>query len=198
MDGTANSFAREVYQKQRTPAGAARKSLYVVTPGVPDTEQQAVVDGGHGIQKLMVVNEDVTNAVGNRVGYELLYGNHGDKMLDADDWPARRARFLDHDLWVTRHDPEERYAAGDYPFGNPGDGARLPAWVEKDRPVRKQDLVVWANISLHHLVRTEDLPVMPTLWHSFNLRPFNFFDRNPGVGLPTEPAAVPSTADRRR
>jgi Cu2+-containing amine oxidase len=40
--------------------------------------------------------------------------------------------------------------------------------------------VVWANISLHHLVRTEDLPVMPTLWHSFKLRPFNFFDRNRG------------------
>jgi primary-amine oxidase len=198
VDGTANSFAREGYHKQRTPAGAARKSLYVVTPEVTDTEQRAAFDGGHGVQKLMVVNEDVSNGVGNRVGYELLYGNHGDKMLDPDDWPGRRARFLDHDLWVTRHDAAERYAAGDYPFGNPGDGAGLPAWVEKNRSVRKQDLVVWANLSLHHLVRAEDLPVMPTLWHSFKLRPFNFFDRNPAVDLPSEPAAATPSPDRRR
>ena len=36
---------------------------------------------------------------------------------------------------------------------------------------------------MHHLTRAEDLPVMPTIWHSFKLRPHNFFDRNPAIDL---------------
>lgn len=43
--------------------------------------------------------------------------------------------------------------------------------------------MVWVNMGMHHLTRAEDLPVMPMLWHSFRLRPFNFFDRNPVVDL---------------
>jgi hypothetical protein len=29
----------------------------------------------------------------------------------------------------------------------------------------------------------KDLPVMPLVWHSFKLRPNNFFDRNPAIDL---------------
>jgi primary-amine oxidase len=25
---------------------------------------------------------------------------------------------------------------------------------------------------------------MPEMWHSFKIRPFNFFDRNPGLDVP--------------
>jgi primary-amine oxidase len=45
---------------------------------------------------------------------------------------------------------------------------------------------------MHHLPRAEDLPVMPMVWSGFKLRPFNFFDRNPAVDLPTgEPTPRP-------
>ena len=36
---------------------------------------------------------------------------------------------------------------------------------------------------MNHLTRAEDVPVMPMVWHSFKLRPFNFFDRNPALDL---------------
>jgi len=42
---------------------------------------------------------------------------------------------------------------------------------------------VWVNLGMHHLTRAEDLPVMPTVWHSFRLRPHNFFNRNPAIDL---------------
>ena len=39
---------------------------------------------------------------------------------------------------------------------------------------------------MHHLTRAEDLPVMPMIWHSFKLRPHNFFNRNPAIDLRTD------------
>ena len=76
----------------------------------------------------------------------------------------------------------ERYAGGEYMFQSSGtDG--LAVWAARDRPIRNQDVVVWLNMGMHHLTRAEDLPVMPTIWHSFKLRPHNFFNRNPAIDL---------------
>jgi primary-amine oxidase len=195
VDGSANSFRREIYEKVTLPAASRRRSLYLVRPLIPETEKAAQIDTGHGVQKLLVVNESKTNAVGNAVGYELLYANHGDFLFDRNDSPAKRARFLDHDLWVTQYAPSELYAAGDYVFAS-RETAGLPVWVEKNRGVRRQDIVVWANISMHHYARAEDQPVMPTLWHSFKLRPFNFMARNPALDLRKESAPQTDSTSR--
>ncbi|MEE9266520.1 MAG: hypothetical protein V3V86_07335 [Gammaproteobacteria bacterium] len=50
--------------------------------------------------------------------------------------------------------------------------------------MENQDLVVWYTMGMHHQVRAEDWPVMPTASHSFDIRPFDFFDRNPALDLP--------------
>jgi len=42
---------------------------------------------------------------------------------------------------------------------------------------------LWVNLGMHHLTRAEDQPVMPTVWHSFKLRPLNLFNRNPALDL---------------
>lgn len=57
----------------------------------------------------------------------------------------------------------------------------LPLWTKHDRPIRGKDIVVWVNLGMHHIPRAEDMPVMPMVWHSFRLRPNDFFDRNPAV-----------------
>ena len=190
VDGTSNSLRREIYRQTRLPGSSPRRSVYVVTPQTLESEKDARLDTGHAAEKLIVVNESRTNAVGNVVGYELLYSNHGTFLLDPNDPPAARARFLEHDLWVTAYSPDEVHAAGDYVFGTRTTGG-LPVWSEQNRTVRRQDIVVWANVSLQHLGRAEDQPVMPTLWHAFTLRPFNFFDRNPALDLRRESLPPP-------
>ena len=65
-------------------------------------------------------------------------------------------------------------------------------WAARNRPIRNQDIVLWVNLGMHHLTRAEDLPVMPMIWHSFKLRPHNFFDRNPAIDLRKD-ATAPTT-----
>ena len=86
-------------------------------------------------------------------------------------------------LWVTRHDPRERYAAGEYPNQHPG-GAGLPSYVADDAPLENTDVVVWYTFGAHHIVRPEDWPVMPVTPIGFMLKPVGFFDRNPALDVP--------------
>ena len=68
--------------------------------------------------------------------------------------------------------------------------AGLPAWTEADRSIRATDLVVWYTLGFRYVVRAEDWPVLPTAWTGFELRPFDFFQRNPAIDLPeTKPAS---------
>ena len=182
VDGPGNSFNQDIYRPVTLPAGSPRRSLYVVEPRIAASEKAAAFSTGHAPSKFRVMNESRVNEVGNAVSYEVLVANHAKLLLDPDDWPAKRAGFLRHDLWVTRYAPGERYAGGEYMFQSTGSDG-LPAWTAGDRPIRNQDLVVWVNLGMHHLTRAEDLPVMPTIWHSFTLRPHNFFNRNPAIDL---------------
>ena len=182
IDGQGNSLQRDVYALATPPADSPRRSVNVYRP-----ERFAIeggIDTGHVTAKYRVVNDARINGVGNPVSYELLYANHARLQLAPEDWPARRAGFLAHDLWVTPYAPAERYAGGDYIFASRApDG--LPMWIEQQRSVENRDLVVWANVGMHHEPRAEDMPVMPMIWHSFKMRPHNFFDRNPAIDLRT-------------
>jgi primary-amine oxidase len=130
-----------------------------------------------------VINPAVTNKVGYAASYQLLPGMNVETLLSEDDYPRRRAGFINHHLWVTPYQAEERYAAGMYPtLSKPGEG--LPKWTAANRSIAGADIVLWYTMGMHHIVRAEDWPVMPTTWFSFELRPFDFFDRNPALTAP--------------
>jgi primary-amine oxidase len=128
------------------------------------------------------------SALGAPTGYALMPGANVPPMYSPDAVFARRAGFTDHQLWVTAYDPEQRFAAGDYPYQSPG-GDGLPAYTAADRPLDGTDVVVWYTFGAHHIVRPEDWPVMPVSTIGFMLKPSGFFDGNPALDLPpSEPA----------
>ena len=130
-----------------------------------------------------VVNPNVLGPLGYPVSYQLRPKTNAVSLLSADDIPQRRAGFTDYHLWVTPYRAEERYAAGTYPNQSRG-GDGLPRWTNADRPIENTDLVLWYTIGFHHVVRAEDWPVLPTSQAEFELRPFDFFERNPALDLP--------------
>ncbi len=130
-----------------------------------------------------IVNHAQHNALGEPVAYKLMPGENILPFAHPDSSVMKRAAFASKHLWVTRYNPAERYAAGDYPNQHPG-GAGLPAWTQANRPIVDTDLVVWYTLGTHHVVRPEDWPVMPVAYISFALKPVGFFDRNPALDVP--------------
>jgi primary-amine oxidase len=130
-----------------------------------------------------IENSARRNAVGDPVAYRLEPGPSTPPLHQPGTHAMRRAQFATRNLWVTSYHPNELFAAGAYPYQHPG-GAGLPEWVQADRPVENTDLVVWHTFVAHHVVRSEDWPVMPVTTAGFMLRPDGFFDGNPSLDVP--------------
>jgi len=187
VDGPVNRFVVDALVQKELPPENPRRSIWVVDESVARRESEAKMKINLERPKLWRV-ESMTakNANGYPTSYQLMPGKNGLTLLSEDDYPRRRAGFIDRHLWVTPYRPAERYAAGDYPtLSTPGQG--LPQWTAADRSIDSTDLVLWHTVAMHHLVRAEDWPIMPVMWHTFELRPFDFFDRNPGIDLPMTP-----------
>jgi primary-amine oxidase len=129
------------------------------------------------------INPTVTNGLGEPVGYRFLAGDNAVPFASKQAWWRQRAGFVDHHVWVTPFDPDERYAAGDYPNQSAG-GDGLPRWTSANRPIENADVVFWYTFGHTHIPRPEDCPVMPTAYIGFLLKPNGFFDRNPANDVP--------------
>src|SRR6266487_4480720 len=133
-----------------------------------------------------IINPNVRNAVnGSVVGYEICPGVSANSLLLAtpDSSISRRAGFARHHLWVTPYRPGEQFPAGEYPNQHPG-GAGLPAWTTANRSIENTILNVWYTVGVMHNPRLEDWPVMPVKHAGFMMRPWNFFEVNPGLDVP--------------
>jgi hypothetical protein len=174
VDGTANSFVRDKLSVERQPPGNPRRSVWVAKPEVAQKEEQAKLHMAMDHPETWrVVNSNVKNPLGVPVGYEIMPGDNAMSLLLPEDYPQRRAGFTDYQLWVTPYRENERYAAGDYPLQSKG-GDGLPAWTSANRPIENTDIVLWYTMGFHHVPHSEDWPVMPTMWHEFELHPVNF------------------------
>jgi primary-amine oxidase len=187
VDGTANSLVVDRLATRRLPQESARRSVWVVEPRTAARESQAQLDVHRdGEAYWRVASAGSRGPLGYPTSYELRPGHGAASLLLPEDYPQQRAGFTQHALWVTPQRDDEVYAAGEHtPQSRGGEG--LPSWTVADRPVEATDIVVWYTLGMHHVVRAEDWPVMPTVWHSFELRPFDFFSRNPALDLPRKP-----------
>jgi len=147
-----------------------------------ESQAQRRADGSV-VRTWHIVNPEKQNALGQDVGYALLPEGRATLLADEASSIHARATFATNHLWVTRYDPAQRYPAGDFVNQNPG-GAGLPAWVQADRELDGEDIVVWHTFGTTHFPRPEDWPVMPVDHTGFTLKPVGFFDRNPALDVP--------------
>ena len=184
VDGTENTVVET--EAAADPPGPGNPDS--VAFGVRRTVIERESSGGRDLapqlaRRFRVENRRVRNRLGEPVAYELVPGENVSPMAAPDSSIRRRARYLDHPLWVTRHHPDRRYPAGEYPNQRAaGDG--ITRWIEDDAALAGEDIELWYTFGAHHVPRLEDWPVMPVARCGFELRPVGFFDRNPALDVP--------------
>ena len=184
VDGPKNSFLYERLRTKRLGKESPRRSVWVVDSRTAAREQAGKLHIDLRQPALWrVINPNRIGPLGYPVSYELKPKANAVSLLSPEDFPQQRAGFTNFHLWVTPYHPQERYAGGTYPNQSKG-GDGLPAWTRVNRRIENTDLVLWYTLGFHHVVRAEDWPVLPTAWSEFELRPFDFFQRNPALDLP--------------
>lgn len=183
IEGRSNTLLVDRLVTERLPEDSPRRSVWRVETEVAEREADAKRTSTLTRPEYWrVVNPSSTGPQGYPRGYRI--EGHGVRtLMTDDDYLQRRAGFTDHTLWATPMDPEEIYAAGDYPTSSVA-GEGLPEWTSKNRSIENTDLVVWYTIGFHHVPLPEDWPILPLETHHFKLVPAGFFDRNPALDLP--------------
>jgi primary-amine oxidase len=144
-------------------------------------EQETAWDRpANGAAMYYVVNRDEKMAWGEERGYRIIPGR-SDVHMTVQDSPfsAKNAEFAKHHLAVTvQHDNE--------PLANRVQNVNLPAKPQQDsakffdgESVEQEYLVMWFNLGMHLISRSEDVPVTlySEAYSSMVFAPQNFFDR---------------------
>lgn len=186
VDGLANS-AMQMDLKQfatsdANPVGNAFRADYTRL----ESEKQAVSDVNlETSRQWMITSSAQRNSLAAPTSYMLMPVSNAAFAPGMDAEISREAGFATHHFWVTQYDPDQLYAAGNYPNQGQADQG-LPTYIANDQSLQNQDLVVWYTLGVSHVTRVEDWPVMPVHRASFKLIPRGFFDRNPAINLPEE------------
>jgi primary-amine oxidase len=127
------------------------------------------------------------------VAYKLVPSAAVPPMLDPSSPVLRRARVLEHTLWVTPYAREERWPCGEF-VNQSAEDEGLPVWTAAERSIDNTDVVLWYTFGIHHVPRVEDWPIMPADTVSFWLKPTGFFDHNPSLDVAASPCHVEEQA----
>jgi primary-amine oxidase len=188
VDGPNNSVYEVNSVGVPTGAGNPHGNAFVAQESLLATEKAAQRRVNSATARFWrVVNPSKKNRLGRPVGYRLVPGENTPPLVQPDAAVMRRAGFISNHVWVTPYNPQERFAAGEYPNQHPtGDG--LPNWTKANRKVADTEVTLWYVFAHNHVPRPEDWPVMPVAMLGFQFRPDGFFERSPAMDVPPPPA----------
>lgn len=187
LDGLKNSVVEtETKAEPEGPENPNLNAFYAASKIFQTEKEAARILDMPSQRTWKIINKNSLNFVNQPVGYKIMPGENCLPFAHEGASLLKRAGFIKNHLYVTQFDENEMYATGRYPNQNKG-GDGLPKYIEGDRPIDDEDIVVWYTMGHHHIPRPEDWPVMPTAYIHFHLKPVGFFDRNPALDVPRPP-----------
>ncbi|KAH8731081.1 copper amine oxidase [Phaeosphaeriaceae sp. PMI808] len=135
-------------------------------------------------QEVLIVNEDKKNKYGEFRAFRVApYTGTAHLTIENSSILLNSARWADKDLMFSvAKDTEPR----SHNIFNTMDKANPPVNFDKffdGESLRKQDLVLWFNLGMHHIPHTGDLPmtVYTTAHTGVHFSPVNYHEGNPSV-----------------
>ena len=186
VDGERNTVTEHEFQPRPWGTDNPHGNVFDVTNRILARERDAAreADGRTG-RYWKISNTNVLNSVGNAPAYKLAVMPSPLLLAQEGSAVRNRAGFATKHVWVTKYDPAERFAAGEFPNQHQG-GDGLPAYVAQNRAIENEDIVVWHTFGHTHVCKPEDFPIMPVEYAGFMLKPNGFFAENPAMNLPDE------------
>lgn len=108
-----------------------------------------------------MVNESKLNPIsGKPVSYKFMPTSSQLLLAHPDSVMAKRAKFAQHHIWVTKYKDGELWAGGEFTNMSQNEVDGVADAVARDEDVQNTDVVVWHTFGLTHNPRVEDWPVM--------------------------------------
>jgi primary-amine oxidase len=187
VDGEKNTVTEHEFVPRPYGRDNPYGNVFDTTARVLARERDAAreADGRTG-RYWKITNPNVKNSVGNAPGYKLVITPSPLMLAQEGSFVHSRAGFATKHVWVTKFDPTERYASGEFPNQHAG-GDGLPKFIAQNRAIENEDIVVWHTFGHTHVCKPEDFPIMPVEYAGFMLKPNGFFAENPAMDLPPDP-----------
>jgi primary-amine oxidase len=186
VDGDRNSVTEHEFRPRPWGTDNPYGNVFDTSARTLSRERDAAreADGRTG-RYWKIINPNERNSVGGPTAYKLLA--HAAPVMLAQEgcYMTSRGGFATKHVWVTRYAAEERYASGEFPNQHAG-GDGLPKYIQQNRPIENEDIVLWHTFGATHVCRPEDFPVMPVEYVGFALKPNGFFAENPAMDLPPD------------
>lgn len=184
VDGTGNSIKEVNLATDRRGRANPDGNGFSLTQTVFARERQAVRNLNPASHRMWAVfNPNALSPLGHPAAYFIEPGMNTVPFLHRDSPVRKRAGFIDHHFFATRHRETELYASGDYPIGHHR-ARHLGTWARDNEKIVNEDVVAWYTLGVTHVGRPEDFPVMPAAHASVRLVPKAFFERNPALDVP--------------
>jgi primary-amine oxidase len=183
VDGGPNSALETSVKPAPAGEGNPADNAFVHSERLLKTEQEARRNldlSEH--RRWKIINSGKPNELGHFPGYLLEPGANCIPKLGPSSITRKRAGYIANHLWITRHKDDELHAAGNYPRQRAA-GEGLPQW-SGDESIENEDLVMWYTMTVTHVPRAEEWPVMSAAHSGFSLVPVGFFTRNPALDVP--------------
>ena len=194
VDGEKNSITEHEHVPRPWGDDNPYGNVFDTTSRVLTRERDAAreADGRTG-RYWKVTNPNKKNSVGGNPGYKLVVQPSPLMLAQEGSFVRARATFATKHVWVTKYDPAERYASGNFPNQHAG-GDGLPKFIAGNRKIENEDIVLWHTFAHTHVCKPEDMPVMAVEYAGFMLKPNGFFAANPAMDLPPDKNAASKQA----
>ncbi|ORX90599.1 hypothetical protein K493DRAFT_230233 [Basidiobolus meristosporus CBS 931.73] len=188
VDGPLNSVSKVEINTYPYPTGHPQNpwgNAFTADETILKTTHEAQQDPNYSTGKYWkIVNQGRQHPYTKHpVGWKITSKSLLPMFAQPDSVVGQRAPYAFKSLWVTPFKEDQLYPAGFYVNQSSGENT-LATWATEEKNIEQEDIVLWYNFGLTHVVRVEDFPIMPVEYCGFTLKPCNFFKENPSVDVP--------------